>query len=240
MQVATRDVMALVGAKDGDPVLRQEVAGAFGGEVTVALDGPLLPFPSWKIAAEIYHPERLQTAIAKAVETFNAKGANERTGLLKLSQSDVEGRVFYRLQFEKVPFEADWTFADGYWVAAANQELLVRSIQNRQTGYTLPRSAAFRAQLPHDVSTNFSGVGYHNLGPTLAPIMGLLSTEPQPAKTENAPHVIAFWAQPDRIDVATMGNIFDLNLTSMLGMQGAGPMQMLRQATGGVLGQGKK
>lgn len=228
-----------------DVALRQEVASSFGGEITVALDGPLLPFPSWKLVAEVYYPERLQGAIAKTVAAVNAKGINERTGALKLTQSDVDGRTFYRLQFEKVPFEADWTFSDGYWIAAANQELLVRSLQNRQTGYALAKSAAFRAQIPHDASSNFSGVIYHNLGPTLAPIMGLLGAEaaaavPGAPKKDDTPHVIGFWAYPDRIDVATMGNIFDMNIQSLLGMSGSGPLKMLGQVAGGVMPAGKR
>ena len=242
--VIVDDLMGMLSRTGGgetnstDVALRQEIASAFGGEVTVALDGPLLPFPSWKLVAEVYYAERLQGAISKTVTAFNAKGLNERTGALKLTQSDVEGRTFYRLQFEKVPFEADWTFADGYWIAAANQELLVRSLQNRQTGYTLSKSAAFRAQLPHDASTNFSGVVYHNLGPTLAPIISLLGVEtpaPGAGKKADTPHVIGFWAHTDRIDVATMGNIFDMNLESLLGMSGSGPLKMLSQIAGGAM-----
>ena len=52
--------------------LKADLASAFGGEVTVALDGPLLPVPSWKIAAEVYYPDRLQSAMAKLVAAFNA------------------------------------------------------------------------------------------------------------------------------------------------------------------------
>ncbi len=248
--VIVDDIMGLLNgagkasADSTDLMVKQEVASAFGGEVTVALDGPLLPFPSWKLVAEVYYPERLQSAISKTVTAVNAKGVNERTGALKLTQSEVDGRTFYRLQFEKVPFEAAWTFADGYWIAAANQELLVRSLQNKQTGYGLAKSAAFRAQVPHDASTNFSGLVYHNLGPTLAPILGLLGAEqtsqPGSVKQDTTPHVIGFWAYPDRIDVATRGNIFDMNIESLLGMSGAGPLKMLGQVAGGLVPMGKR
>ncbi|HXJ43702.1 MAG TPA: hypothetical protein VNH18_30745, partial [Bryobacteraceae bacterium] len=215
--------------------LRQEIASALGGEVTVALDGPLLPFPSWKLVAEIYYPERLQGAISRTVSDFNAKGVNERTGELKLTQSESEGRIFYKLQFEKLPFEANWTFIDGYWLAAANHELLVRSIQNRQTGYTLPKSASFRTQLPHDASSNFSGVVYHHLGQTLAPIANLINSPQLNALSkDDTPGVICFWAQSDRIDVATRGSIFGMNLESLLALQGAGPLKMLGQAATGM------
>ena len=35
-----------------------EIAANLGGEVTVAVDGPLLPTPSWKVAIEVNDPAR--------------------------------------------------------------------------------------------------------------------------------------------------------------------------------------
>ncbi|MES1257564.1 MAG: FecR domain-containing protein [Acidobacteriota bacterium] len=213
------------GAEVGGVDLKAELASVFAGEVTVAMDGPLLPFPSWKIAAEVYYPDRLQASFGKLVTAFNSQPNHEKTGDLQLTKLDSDGRTYYKLRFEKLPWEADWTYIDGYWLAAANQELLVRSIQNRQTGFTLPKSSAFRSQLPHDGYADFSAVVYHNLGQTLAPVFDLLGTKPVgPADT---PGVICFWAAPDRIDVATVGSIFGMNLESLLSLQGAGPLQML-------------
>jgi ferric-dicitrate binding protein FerR (iron transport regulator) len=37
--------------------LRNDLAGSFGGEATFALDGPVLPIPSWKLIIEMYEPE---------------------------------------------------------------------------------------------------------------------------------------------------------------------------------------
>ena len=197
-----------------------DMTSALGGEVTVAIDGPMLPVPSWKIAAEVYNPERLQEAIAKLVTTANAQ-PNDRTGELKLTQSEGDGRAYYRLQAEKLPWEADWTFVDGYWLVAANRELLVRSIQNRQVGYTLAKSDTFRSHLTHDGSPDFSAVVYHNLGPSLGSLF------PQ---FEGPAGVVGFWAARDSIDVATMGNIFSMNIESLLAMQGQGPVEMLMGA----------
>ncbi|MEP6714764.1 MAG: FecR domain-containing protein [Terriglobia bacterium] len=197
--------------------LKAEMASAFGGEVTVALDGPLFPVPSWKIAAEVYYPDRLQSAIAKFVTMVNGSGNREATGELKLTEADSDGRQFYTLKFDKLPWEAQWTFIDGYWLVAANHELLVRSIQNRQTGFSLAKSNAFRAQLPRDATLNFSAVVYHNLGPALKML-----------NISDTPGVVCFWAAPDQIDIATVGNLATLNFQALLGMQNAGPLQMLK------------
>ena len=218
------DIESMVGAKSG------ELASAFSGEVTLALDGPLLPAPSWKIIAEVDDPDRLRTAIAKLVDTYN-ESPNERTGVLSLTQSETDGRTYYRLHSDKLPWEAHWTFAGEYWIAAANHELIVRALQNRETGYTLPKSAGFRAQLPHDATADFSAVVYHNLGPTVGPVYKLFSGPKVPV-LDMKPGVICFWAAPDRIDVATLGGIFGMNLDSLLAMQGMGPLEILRNTVG--------
>ena len=211
------------GSNLGGLDLKADLASVFAGEVTVALDGPVLPFPSWKLAAEVYYPDRLNAAMTKLVAAFNAQPHHEKTGDLKLTQAETEGRVFYKLMFDKLPWEADWTFVDGYWLAAANHELLVRSIQNRQTGFSLPKSTAFRNQLPHDGYADFSAVIYHNLGQTLSSVVHGLS---------DAPGVICFWAAPDRIDVASIGTLFGMNLESLLSLQGEGPLGMLARSAG--------
>jgi len=216
-----------------------DIAGAFGGEVTFALDGPLLPIPSWKIIAEVYDPARIQSAFTRAAEQYNAQADRVgRTGDLRLTQTDADGATYYTLKFDKLPWEADWTYVDGYWVVAATHELVVRSIQNRQTGFTLPRSENFQSQLSRDRNPDFSAILYHNLGQSLAPVIGLLggmnlSSGQQQAidslKGGDKAGLISFWAAPDRIDIATRGTIFGMDISSLLAMQTGGFRGMLQQ-----------
>ena len=215
-----------------------DLAGAFAGEVTVALDGPMLPVPALKIVAEVYDPGRIQNAMSKVAGDFNASAVNrDRTGDLKLTQTDADGQSYYTLKFDKLPWEADWTFVDGYWVAATSRELVARAILNRQTGYTLPKSAGFQARLTHDGNTSFSALMYHNMGQTLSPILGLfsgLNMTPGQQKSMNAMKqgdtggLVSFLAGPDRIDMAMRGGIFGLDASSLLAMQGGGPINMMR------------
>jgi hypothetical protein len=217
-----------------------DTASAFAGEVTFAFDGPLLPVPSWKIAAEVYDPTRIQNGFAKLVDKVNNSQLDlSRTGKMQLTENDSDSQPYYTLKFEKLPWEADWTYVDGYWLAAASHELLVRSIQNRQTGYTLPKSAAFQAQIAHDRTANFSAVVYHHLGQSLNPILGLLegfNLNPAQKKSidtlkqGDSGGVIEFWAEPDRIDMATKGSVFGMDISSLMGMQSGGPLKMMEAA----------
>jgi ferric-dicitrate binding protein FerR (iron transport regulator) len=222
------------------PVALTDLAGAFAGEVTIALDGPLLPVPSWKIVAEVYDSGRIQSAFSRLVSDYNASPNHDRTGDLALTQDAAGGYSYYRLKFDKLPWEADWAYANGYWVAAASHELVSRAIQNWQTGYTLPKSQNFQSRLSHDGNTNFSAVMYHNMGQTLTPLLGLLNglniTPDQQKsidslKQGDTPGIIGFWAAPDRIDMAAKGTVFGMDVPALLTLQSGGPLNMMKAAT---------
>src|SRR5262249_39169769 len=48
--------------------LVDDIAGSMGGEVTMSVDGPILPTPSWKIAAEVNDVAKLSSALQKTAE----------------------------------------------------------------------------------------------------------------------------------------------------------------------------
>ncbi len=218
------DLMSSMSKVADQQLALTDLASAFGGEVTIALDGPMLPVPALKFVAEVYDPGRIQSAFTKLATEFNTShGDHERTGNLSITESVADGQTYYTLKFDKLPWEADWTFVDGYWVAASSHELVARSIQNRQTGYTLPKSAAFQQRLLHDGSTDFSALVYHNMGQTLTPLLGLLGgfniKTPDALKQADPGGLVAFWATPDRIDMAMKGTLFGIDVPALLQMQ---------------------
>ena len=78
------DIVGLVGTSDSasreelarlesklDLSLREDLAATLGGEFAVALDGPLLPTPAWKLVVEVYDPARLQASFELLVSRAN-------------------------------------------------------------------------------------------------------------------------------------------------------------------------
>ena len=221
-------------SKVGVSVLN-DVAAPLGGEVTVALDGPALPVPSWKVIVEVYDRDKLQSTITQLVDSFNRQ-ASPAAGTLQLAQQQIGPQTYFTLLNEKqAGWEIDYTFVDNYLIAAPSRSLLARAIQNRQAGYTLTRSPGLRAQLPSDGYTNFSAMFYHNLAPIITPLaeqlkaMRTLSPDEQheldTLTTNAAPGLIYAYGEPDRILVASSTGFMGLNLDTLLAIsQGQPPL----------------
>ncbi|HUI43452.1 MAG TPA: FecR domain-containing protein [Terriglobia bacterium] len=230
--------------------VKDDLAAAIGGEVTFAVDGPLLPTPSWKVAIEVNDSTRLEGALEKLVAGFNQEAANHHGGRASLTQTAAGGRTYYDLQITPgarpsgakdsgaaTPTDIHYVFVDGYLLAAPSQALLLSSIQNRDAGYTLARSSQFASRLPVDGYANPSGVVYQNLWSAVAPIANQLESSAAltPAQRQSlaaigqnsAPSLICAYGEPDRIVVAGTGNIFGIGFESLFGMRGAGPFDLL-------------
>jgi hypothetical protein len=213
-------------AQAGITVL-DDLAGPLGGEVAFAVDGPILPVPGWKFAIEVYDSARLE----RTIETLIAKANSAHQGAnLNLTQAQVGGRTYYSLQSPQSLIGVHYTFVDGYLVAAASPALLGQAISQRATGYSLTRSAGFKALLGRDGYSNFSAILYQNFAAVVGPLAGRLSAtgaltpDQQKAietlKANAAPTLIYAYGQPDRIEVASTGSFFGVNLDALAGSGG--------------------
>ncbi|HYP07755.1 MAG TPA: FecR domain-containing protein, partial [Bryobacteraceae bacterium] len=195
---------------------REDIAAALGSEVTFAIDGPLLPTPSWKLILEVNQPDRLQQAIAKMVASANAemRRAGETGRDLKLeSETSSQGIPMHRLTSAAgSAFSAYYTYRDGYMIAAPTKELVASAIRNRDAGMRLDTSGVFRRLLPTDQNANFSAIVYQNAEESLK-LLSKVVPEDQGARDmveKIGPTLIAAYALEDRIQVTTYGSSMDL------------------------------
>lgn len=213
--------------------IRNDLAASLGGEVTVALDGPVLPTPSWKAILEVNNSGGLQFAIEKLLQNYNRAAQNSNEPALSLSQSQQGGRTFYsiRSQGPGLANSFDYTFADGYLIAAPSRALLIEALQTHDNGTSLARSASFHSLLPSDDHANFSAMLYQNLGPILQPLASHLTSSQlalfQQLAADAKPSVFCAYGESDSIEVASNGKLFGLSPSAftffhLLGASGHG------------------
>jgi FecR protein/Putative zinc-finger len=198
----------------------QDLADTLGGEVTIALDGPILPTPSWKVVAEVKDPGRLQSTIQQLILDVNdhLKGQNQGA---TIDQEAGNGLTFYTIRSQDAtkPIEVTYTFTDGYMILAPSKALVMNAITIHQNGNSLAQSAAFRALLPQDEQADVSAVLYQNLAPVIAPIAKQLSASQlqsiQQIAAETKPSVVCAYGEANAIRVSTSSRLFGFDLNTM-------------------------
>jgi hypothetical protein len=204
--------------------LRDDLAASFGGEGTVALDGPMLPVPSWKVIVEVYDAATLVHTIEVAVEEINAElAANGHTERVVLEVSESGGRTYYVLRRTGSLYTAAFTFVDGYMVMGPHRALLDQAIALRDSGVTLPASGAFQALLPDNGYTDCSALFYRDLGSLLDAIPDEMLGELEmleAASDDLSSGLVCVFGEPDRITASATGGSL-LGLGAALGLQGA-------------------
>ncbi len=226
--------------------IRNDFAAPLGGEFAFAIDGPILPTPSWKMVFEVYDQVRLQQSFERVVEQLNQWAAREGKAGLQWERNESGGRTFYALKSGTLGLEVHYAYADGYLIAAPSRALVDRAIRYRESGYTLLRSPRFTAQLPAGGNTNFSALFYHDLAPLIEPLAERMAkSKSLPAEQQEAlksisastPPTLAYaYAQGDRITLAsnTEGGPFGLSPSSLLGLPSAFAIQhIMSEAMGG-------
>lgn len=217
--------------------IRNDIAAPLGGEFAFAIDGPILPTPSWKLVFEVNDPAHLQQTLERVVGEVNKEAARFGKGGLAWEQTDIGGRIYYTLKSTDFGFlEVNYTYANGYLIVGPSRALVERSLRSRESGLSLLRSAKFTAGLPADGNANFSAVFYHDIG-GLVPA-GLASSAKLPSGPRQALNAIATdmpptlayaYAQGDSITFAanTEGGPFGLGPATILGMPNALEMQSI-------------
>jgi hypothetical protein len=222
--------------------IRKDIATPLGGEFAFAIDGPILPTPSWKMVFQVNDPEHLQQTLERVVVEVNKEAAKFGKAGLVWEQSDIAGRTYYTLRSADFGVEVNYAYANGYLVVGPSRALVERSLRSREAGYTLLHSAKFTAGLPIDGNTNFSAVFYHNLAPLVQPFAERIASsannlpqeqqEAVKAMAANMPPTLAYaYANGDSITFAanTEGGPFGLSPATLLGMPNALEMQNIIQ-----------
>jgi hypothetical protein len=222
--------------------IRRDIAEPLGGEFAFAIDGPILPTPSWKMVFEVHNPQHLQQTLERVVAEINKQAAGFEKARLVWDQTEISGLTYYTLKSSSFGLEVNYAYVNGYMVVGPSRALVERSVRAREADYTLLRSTKFIAGLPTDGNANFSALFYHNLAPVVQPFADRIAStanslpqeqqEALKAMAADLPPTLAYaYAQGDSIRLAanTDGGPFGLSPATILGMPNALEMQHIIQ-----------
>jgi hypothetical protein len=222
--------------------IRKDIAAPLGGEFAFAIDGPILPTPSWKMVFEVNDSAHLQQTLERLVGEINKEAAKFSKAGLIWDRADIGGRTYFTLRSSDFGVEVNYTYVNGYVVMGPSRAMVERSVRSQEAGYTLLHSARFTAGLPSDGNANFSALFYHNLAPLVQPFAeriassaGNLPQEQQQAIKSMAadmPPTLAYaYAQDDSITFAanTEGGPFGLSPATLFGAPNSLEIQHILQ-----------
>ncbi len=222
----------------------EDLAGALGGEVAFAIDGPLLPSPTWRFAIEVYDAARVQRAIDRLVEASNDLDRGRSAGAAMEVRSETRGdRTFHEIRLAGIPYSIHYAFIEGYLVAAPAPQVVEQAIAERERGYTLLTSPDLASKMPRNARSNFSGLVYENLAVSLRPLANQLATSGRLSDEQKATlHEILgdesssltwIYAGPRRIDVSGSreGGLIGIGARALLGGGGLANLASLLETT---------
>ena len=205
--------------------IRNDLAGNLGGEFLFALDGPVLPTPSWKAVIEVRDSARFETTLerlAQAIQNHVQSGDMEDKHAHGITIDSVQaGAQTFHVVHDSVSGAeiAEYTFANGYMIIAPTRALLMDALHTHATGDSLGRSASFKALLPVDQNENYSAVAYQNLGPVLTPLLSNLGGDAaaamQKLAADSHPTAICAWGKNARIEIASNSNLFGFDFLTL-------------------------
>ena len=200
--------------------IRNDLAGNLGGEFAFALDGPVLPTPSWKIVIEVKDSGRFETTLERLVQAVNSHVQGKDAHGATIQKAQAGAQTFYEVHNTATgALLAEYTYSGGYLIITPTKALLMETLQTHANGNTLAHSSSFKALLPVDQNENYSAVAYQNLAPVVTPLLSQLNGESADAIRKLAadahPTAICAWGKDSRIEAASNSNLFGFDFLTL-------------------------
>jgi hypothetical protein len=211
-----------------------DIAAPLGGEIVFAVDGPVLPSPSWKVIVEVYDPLTLQRTIDYLIDEVNRIVSHEGGVGVELVKDASGGITIYSISKSDASNSIEYAYANGYMIIAPDRSLIYSAKQSQEARYSLVSSPDFVKSLPRDSSVNLSAVFYQNLAPMLDAVISspvgqsLSSISPEAGDSvkellgDTAPMLVTLSAEPGQLTLASGGDLesFWMNLGTLASLGG--------------------
>ena len=200
--------------------VRDDLMANLGGDVLIALDGPVLPTPSWKLVIEVNDPDRLENTLERIVQAVNSQAQGTKAHTIAIEASTAGLQRYYAIHDVTTGMVvANYAFDDGFMIVAPQRALLMDALQIHASRNSLGQSAAFRALLPRDRNENYSAVAYQNLSPVLTPLLSQLNGDSANAirklAADSRPTVVCAWGTDSHIEAASDSRLFGFDFLTL-------------------------
>jgi hypothetical protein len=200
--------------------VRNDLVANLGGDFALALDGPVLPTPSWKMVIEVNNPMALENALERMVQAIQGQTQGTNQHVLGIESSTVDSVPYYALRdMTAGKILAEYTFAEGFMVLAPNRALVMDALRTHANGTSLAHASSFRTLLPRDENENYSSLVYQNLSPVLTPLLSQFSGDAadaiQKLASDSRPTVICAWGKENRIEAASDSRLFGFDFLTL-------------------------
>jgi hypothetical protein len=200
--------------------VRNDLVANLGGDFTLALDGPVLPTPSWKMVIEVNNSAGFESALERMVQAIQNQSHGPERHVLSIESNVVDSVRYYAIRDVTAgTVLAEYTFAKGFMILAPNRALVMDALRIDANGNSLARASSFRALLPRDQNENYSSVVYQNLSPVLAPLLSQFSGDAagaiQKLASDSRPTVICAWGMENRIEAASNSRLFGFDFLTL-------------------------
>jgi hypothetical protein len=200
--------------------VRDDLMANLGGDFLLALDGPVLPTPSWKLVIEVNDPDRLENTLERIVQAVNNQPHGSGAHAVAIEESTVNSQRYYAIHdLTAGNVLANYTFDEGFMIVTPQRALLMDALEIHSSGNSLGQSSSFRALLPRDQNENYSAVAYLNLRPVLTPLLSQFSGESAEAirklAADSRPTVICAWGKDSRIEAASDSHLFGFDFLTL-------------------------
>jgi hypothetical protein len=227
------DVVKLAGAANGGPSmdyaqleselqinLKEDLLKKLGGHLVIALDGPILPSPAWKVVLQVSDSSGLQNTFKRVLATANAKAGEGKE--IKLEEHSENGVTLYGLRFGdgQKKTEIGYAFADGYLIVAASQAMVKEAIAVHRNGRSLAKSTELRVLMPRDQPNGVSALIYQNVMHALGPVVQQQSPDMadlfQQLADHSKPSLATASAGQSTIQLTGVSHGFDVNMSLLM------------------------
>jgi hypothetical protein len=200
--------------------VRDDLMANLGGDFLIALDGPVLPTPSWKLVIEVNNPDRLENTLERIAQAVNSQTQGTTAHTMAIETSTAGSQRYYAIHDLTTGLVvANYTFDDGFMIVAPQRALLMDALRIHASGNSLGQSAEFRALLPRDENENYSAVAYQNLSPVLTPLLSQFTGDSANAirklAADSRPTVACAWGKDSRIEAASDSRLFGFDFLTL-------------------------